>query len=104
MEKQRRRVKKAKKGTSLFKRYFSVSAATVFVSFLFIALVMVFFIAIQWWTDKVDVLSSNAADIVDICSDTENTTHDNEIITTTLRNYVTSASLYFNQGILHFYM
>lgn len=85
MEKQRRRVKKAKKGTSLFKRYFSVSTATVFVSFLFIALVMVFFIAIQWWTDKVDVLSSNAADIVEICSDTENTTHDNEIITTTLR-------------------
>ena len=85
MEKQRRRVKKAKKGTSLFKRYFSVSTATVFVSFLFIALVMVFFIAIQWWTDKVDVLSSNAADIVDICTDAEGTTHDNEIITTTLR-------------------
>ena len=85
MEKQRRKVKKPKRGTSLFRRYFSVSAATVFVSFLFIALVMVFFIAIQWWTDKVDVLSSNAADIVDICSDTENTDHDNEIITTTLR-------------------
>ena len=85
MEKQRRRVKRKKRGTSLFKRYFSVSTATVFVSFLFIALVMVFFIAIQWWTDKVDVLSSNAADIVEIYTDTENTAHDNEIITTTLR-------------------
>lgn len=84
MEKQRRRVKGKKKGANLFVRYFSVSAATVLVSFLFIALVMVFFIAVQWWTDKVDVLSSNAADIVEVYSDIEDTEHDREIVTTTL--------------------
>ena len=84
MEKQRRRVKGKKKGANLFIRYFSVSAATVLVSFLFIALVMVFFIAVQWWTDKVDVLSSNAADIVEVYSDIEDTEHDREIVTTTL--------------------
>ena len=85
MEKQRRKVKRKKKGTSLFIRYFSVSATTVFVSFVFIALVMVFFIAIQWWTDKVDVLSGNATDIVDVYSDFDDTEYDRELITTTLR-------------------
>ena len=84
MEKQRRKVKRKKRGANLFVRYFSVSAATVFVSFLFIASVMVFFIAVQWWTDKVDVLSSNATDIVEVYSHLEDSKHDKEIISNTL--------------------
>jgi transaldolase len=84
LENQRRKVKGKKKGANLFIRYFSLSAATVFVSFLFIAMVMVFFIAVQWWTDKVDVLSSNAADIVEVYAGIEDTEYDREIVTTTL--------------------
>lgn len=63
-KKGRRRHKKMKKGSHLFLRYFSISALTVFVGFVFIALTMIFFIAAQWWTEKVDVLSRNADDIV----------------------------------------
>ena len=86
MEKARRRVKKKKKGTNLFVKYFSISATTVFLSFLCIASIMVFFIAGQWWTDKVDALSRNAEDIVEICKDLKvNDLHDEELITTTLQ-------------------
>ena len=86
MQKARRRVKKKKKGTNLFVKYFSISATTVFLSFLCIALIMVFFIAGQWWTDKVDALSRNADDIVEICTDLKvNDKHDEELITTTLQ-------------------
>lgn len=56
--------KRKKKGRNLFLSYFSISALTVFTGFLFITMTMVFFIAAQWWTDKVDVLSRNADDIV----------------------------------------
>ena len=86
VEKARRRVKKKKKGTNLFVKYFSISATTVFLSFLCIASIMVFFIAGQWWTDKVDALSRNADDIVEICTDLKvNDKHDEELITTTLQ-------------------
>lgn len=51
------------KRSSLFVRYFGISALTVFLSFVFVALATVFFIAAQWWTDKVDVLVSNSQDI-----------------------------------------
>ena len=85
MEKQRRRVKRKKKGANLFVRYFSVSATTVFISFLCIALFMVFFIAVQWWTDKVDVLSRNADDIVTVYKNSVDSTRDEEFITNTLR-------------------
>lgn len=66
MEKTSRRLKRNKRGRSLFIRYFGISAFTVFLSFVFIALAMVFFIATQWWTDKVDILTSNAQDISSI--------------------------------------
>lgn len=56
--------RRKKKGTNLFLRYFSISALTVFVGFVFITMTMIFFIAAQWWTEKVDVLSRNADDIV----------------------------------------
>ena len=62
----KRKNKRRKKGSNLFLRYFAVSTLTVFIGFLVISLVMVFFIALQWWTDKVDVLSRNADDIVSI--------------------------------------
>ena len=71
MEKKNRRSRRKKKGSNLFIRYFSFSAVTVFVGFLFIALTMVFFIAAQWWTDKVEVLSENADYIVSVYSDFE---------------------------------
>ncbi len=58
-----KKTKKKKRGSSLFARYFGISAMTVFMSFVFVGLAMVFFIAAQWWTDKVDVLISNAQDI-----------------------------------------
>lgn len=66
MKKTNRKLKKRIRGSSLFMRYFGISALTVFMSFVFIALAMVFFISAQWWTDKVDILVSNAQDIAAI--------------------------------------
>ena len=60
----KRKSKRKKKGSNLFLRYFTLSATTVFIGFLFTSMIMVFVIAAQWWTDKVDVLSRNADDIV----------------------------------------
>ena len=66
MGENKRKIRRKKKGSNLFVRYFSVSALTVLTGFMIISLVMIFFIGIQWWTDKVDVLSRNADDIVSI--------------------------------------
>ncbi len=60
----KRRLKRKRKGKNLFLSYFSISALTVFIGFVFITMTMIFFIAAQWWTEKVDVLSRNADDIV----------------------------------------
>ena len=86
MKEQNRKPRKKKKGSNLFIRYFTISSMTVFVSFVFIALVMIFFIAAQWWTDKVDILSKNAHDIVSVYTylDTDNEL-DEELITGTLK-------------------
>ncbi len=86
MEKAKRRVRRKKKGSSLFVRYFTISSLTVFVSFLTIALVMIFFIAAQWWTEKVDVLSENAQDIVKVYNylDSEKE-FDKDVLTSTLK-------------------
>lgn len=51
------------KKSNLFRRYFGVSALTVLLGFMFIGLAMMFFVAGQWWTDKVDVLTRNAQNI-----------------------------------------
>ena len=86
MQRQRRRVKRKKKGTNLFVKYFSISALTVFLSFLLIALVMVCFTAGQWWTDKVDQLSRNADDIVAVYTEyQEDNKLDEEFVANTLR-------------------
>ena len=69
MEKSNRRVIRKKRGSNLFVRYFTVSAVTVAVSFIIIGLMMTFFVAAQWWTDKVDVLTANADNIVDVCGE-----------------------------------
>ncbi|MBO5936373.1 MAG: HAMP domain-containing histidine kinase [Clostridia bacterium] len=69
MKKTIRRLRKKTRNSNLFIRYFTISAMTVAVSFVFIGLVMTFFIAAQWWTDKVDVLTSNADDIVAVCGE-----------------------------------
>lgn len=63
MKKTSRKKKKVKRGRGLFARYFGISALTVFLSFVFVGLAMAFFISAQWWTDKVDILISNAQDI-----------------------------------------
>lgn len=63
MEKTSRRKKRKKGERGLFVRYFGISALTVFLSFVFVGLAMVFFVAAQWWTDKVDILISNSQDI-----------------------------------------
>jgi signal transduction histidine kinase len=86
MEKSARKGRRKKKGSNLFIRYFTISAATVFVSFVFIGLVMTFFIAAQWWTDKVDILSKNAKDIVDVYSYLDiDKEHNEELVTGTLK-------------------
>lgn len=86
MKKSSRRVKRKKKGSNLFVRYFTISASTVLVSFIFIGFVMTFFIAAQWWTDKVDVLSKNAKDIVDLYKFLDLTGEgDEDIVTGTLK-------------------
>lgn len=87
MKKQNRKPGKKKRGSNLFVRYFTISALTVAVSFIFIALVMVFFIAAQWWTDKVDVLTRNAQDIADVYKhlNEEGKPLDDELITGTLK-------------------
>ncbi len=54
---------KKDKKSNLFRRYFGVSAMTVLFGFMFIGLAMMFFVAGQWWTDKVDVLTRNAQNI-----------------------------------------
>ena len=78
--------KRKKRGSSLFIRYFSISAITVLISFIFIGLVMTFFIAAQWWTDKVDILSKNAKDIVDVYKYLDiDEKQDVELITGTLK-------------------
>ena len=57
----KRKIKMKKKNRGgLFKRYFGVSAATVLTGFMFIGFVMMFFIAGQWWNEKVDSLTSNS--------------------------------------------
>ncbi|MBQ8504596.1 MAG: HAMP domain-containing histidine kinase [Clostridia bacterium] len=55
--------KRVKNKSNLFRRYFGVSALTVLLGFMFIGFVMMFFVAGQWWTDKVDVLTRNAQNI-----------------------------------------
>ncbi len=78
--------KRKKRGSGLFIRYFSISAITVLISFIFIGLVMTFFIAAQWWTDKVDILSKNAKDIVDVYKYLDiDEKQDVELITGTLK-------------------
>lgn len=81
-----RKSKRKKRGSNLFVKYFTISAATVFVSFIFVGFVMTLFIAAQWWTDKVDVLSKNAKDIVDVYDYLDQTGEENEdLITGTLK-------------------
>ncbi len=55
--------KKDNRKSNLFRRYFGVSALTVLLGFVFIGFVMMFFVAGQWWNDKVDVLTRNAQNI-----------------------------------------
>ena len=86
MKKTNRKLKKRKRGSELFLRYFTISAVTVAVSFIFIGLVMTCFIAAQWWTDKVDVLTSNTDHIVEVCGDIDSTEEiDRELVTGTLQ-------------------
>lgn len=83
--KQKRRIKKKKKGTNLFVSYFSISALAVFSSFLFVSMIMVFFIAGQWWTDKVETLSRNADDIVSIYHYLDKKEFDEPLVVNTLK-------------------
>lgn len=81
-----RKSKRKRRGSNLFIRYFTISSATVLVSFIFIGFVMTFFIAAQWWTDKVDILSKNAKDIVDVYSYLDLTEeHDEGLVAGTLK-------------------
>lgn len=55
--------KRIDKKSTLFRRYFGVSALVILLGFMFVGFVMMFFTASQWWTDKVDVLTRNAQNI-----------------------------------------
>lgn len=54
---------KKRRKITLFRRYFSTTAATVFGAFMFFGVTMMIFVSGQWWTDKVDTLTENARDI-----------------------------------------
>jgi signal transduction histidine kinase len=97
MKKRNRRTRISKKGRNLFMSYFTVSAVTVAVSFILIGLLMIFFIATHWWTDKVDVLTANAKNIVDVCGEIKSLEDlDESLVTSTLRIMSTSTqSEYF---------
>lgn len=86
MKKSGGKSRKKKRGVSLFLSYFTTSAVTVTVSFIFIAIVMASFVAAQWWTDKVNSLQRNAKNIAVVYSeiDTDNP-YDIELITSTLQ-------------------
>ena len=86
MENKKRRALRKKKGSNLFVKYFTSSAVTIAVSLILIGLMMIFFIATQWWTDKVDVLTANAENIVDVCGEIKSLEDiDESLVTTTLR-------------------
>ena len=82
MKKTARRLIKKTRSSNLFIRYFTISALTVAVSFIFVGLLMTFFIAAQWWTDKVDVLTDNADNIVQVCGEVETIDDLNESMVT----------------------
>ena len=73
MKKTNTKAKRKKRGSNLFVRYFVISATIVAVSFIFMGLLMTFFVAAQWWTDKVDMLTENSDNIVRICSELNET-------------------------------
>lgn len=60
-----------KKQNSIFKRYFLFTALIVFACLVVIGTVMIIFIAGQWWNEKIDTLTRNAQDIVEIMSELE---------------------------------
>ncbi len=55
--------KRKQRKSNLFRRYFGVSTLTVLLGFVFIGFVMMLFVAGQWWTDRVDVLTRNAQNL-----------------------------------------
>lgn len=57
------RKKKGKRKRNIFRSYFGFSALTVLLGFIFTGFLMMFFVAGQWWTDKVDTLTRNARNI-----------------------------------------
>ncbi len=85
MKKTNPKAKRKKKGSNLFIRYFTISSVTVAVSFIFIGLLMTSFVAAQWWTDKVDMLTDNSDNIARICSEINGTENVDEKIVGTLQ-------------------
>ena len=92
-----RKSRKKKRGSNLFVRYFTISAVTIAASFILMGLLMIFFIATQWWTDKVDVLTDNADSIIEVCGDMKSLKDiDESLVTSTLKIMSTSTqSEYF---------
>ncbi len=61
--------KKRKEKKKLWRKYFTISAAIVVVGFVIISFAIMVFLAMQWWTDKVDNLLGNAQKIASVYSD-----------------------------------
>ncbi len=59
-----KRLKKRK--STLLKRYFKSTSLTISLALVFFGFTMIIFIAGQWWTEKVDVLTENARNIASI--------------------------------------
>ncbi len=80
--KDKKRTKKNKpiyRRSSVFRRYFGFTAAIVLGCMVILGLIMIIFVATQWWNDKTSALTTNAKNIIDVTkeytySDIENDT------------------------------
>ena len=73
--------KRKKHKFSLFKRYFFRSAAIIFVGFIFIGFATMLFIAGHWWNEKVETLTRNSHNIVEMYTEfqTNDLSEDEEV-------------------------
>ncbi|MGN1418676.1 MAG: hypothetical protein ACI4W6_05050, partial [Acutalibacteraceae bacterium] len=60
-----------KKG-ALFRKYFFFTAAVVIACVVVLGIVLMIFTAVQWWNEKIDILTENAKYIVGVAVETKN--------------------------------
>lgn len=57
--------------SSVFRRYFGFTAAIVLGCMMILGLIMMIFVATQWWNDKTSALRTNAKNIIDVTKEYE---------------------------------